>query len=656
VKRWLEPLPAAILGLTLAAEAAAGALSWGLEARYDTLLYALFSTALVGAGALIASRQPGNAIGWIFSGFGLVNALAGDLAQGWGLRAAAQGWPAGPAAEWVATASWVPSGFGWVLTFLLFPTGRLPGRQWASVVWLGGAGFATALVGWTLSPERAPDFAAGRNPLATDALPTAALFDVGLVLFTVALLASAASLVLRATRADPVERQQLKWFASAAVLAVVVLPTSAALWDTVPVVRVLAALALTALPVAACVAILRYRLYDIDIVVVRTLVYATLTVLLAAAYVATTLLLGIAVGRGSAWVTAGATLVVAVAFRPLRARVQDATDRRFSRARYTALHRMTDFLETLRAGHAAPEEVQDVLREVLADPAVELHFLLPESQCYVDAQGAPVSGAPPDGRARLLVERAGQPLAEVLHAPLPGEDPSLLRRVVEAGGLAIEIARLRVELRRQLAEVRASRSRIVEAGNAERRRIERDLHDGAQQRLISIGLALRHAQHQLTSAMPQQAGQTLDGAVAEISVAIDELRELAHGLPPAQLDAGLAPAFRELSRRAPLRVEVTAPEERFDRDVEAAVYYIGCEGLTNAIKHAGATKVLLSAGRLNGSLVVSVVDDGVGGAVARDGSGLHGLADRVAALGGTLRLQSAAGAGTTLTAELPCVS
>ena len=656
MKRSLEPLPAAVLGLGVVTETAAVALSWGLEAPYDTFLYAVFSTSLVGAGALIASRKPGNTIGWLFCGFGLFNALAADLAQGWGLRAVEQGWPAGPAAEWIATASWLPSGFGWILTFLLFPTGLLLSRRWAPVVWLGAAGFAIALVGWTLSPDRAPEFASGRNPLATDALPTASIFDVGLALITATLIAAVVSLVLRARRADAVERQQLKWFTYAAALAAVILPASAALWDTVPVVRVLAALALTALPVAACAAILRYRLYDIDVVINRTLVYAALTVLLAAAYVTTTLLLGIAVGRGSAWATAGATLVVAVAFRPLRARVQDATDRRFNRARYTALHRMTEFLEALRAGRAAPEDVQDTLREVLADPSVELHFFLPESHCYVDALGAPVTGAPPDGRLRLPVERGGQPLAEVLHDPLLGRDHSLLRQVVEAGGLAIEIARLRVELRRQLAEVRASRTRIVEAGNAERRRLERDLHDGAQQRLVSIGLALRHAQHQLTTASPEQAAQTLDEAVAEISMAIEELRELAHGLPPAQLDAGLIPAFRELSRRAPLRVEVTAPEERFDRDVEAAVYYIGCEGLTNAIKHAGATRVTLRAGRANGSLVVSIEDDGVGGAVARDGSGLHGLADRVAALGGTLRLQSAAGAGTTLTAELPCVS
>jgi signal transduction histidine kinase len=242
----------------------------------------------------------------------------------------------------------------------------------------------------------------------------------------------------------------------------------------------------------------------------------------------------------------------------------------------------------------------------------------------------------------------------VLHDPDRQEDPALLRRVVEAGGLAIEIARLRVELRRQLAEVEASRARIVEAGNEERRRIERDLHDGAQQRLVSIGLALRHAQHELRTSSPDRASQTLDAAVAEAAVAIEELRELARGLPPAQLDAGLAPAFRELARRAPLPVDIQVPTERFDRGLEAAAYFVGCEGLTNAIKHARATRIALSAGRENGKLVVCVTDDGVGGAAPIRGSGLTGLVDRVATLGGTLRIDSDPGAGTSLTAELPC--
>ena len=181
-----------------------------------------------------------------------------------------------------------------------------------------------------------------------------------------------------------------------------------------------------------------------------------------------------------------------------------------------------------------------------------MRFFLPESEVYVDTAGMQVHDDPADARVRTPVLRAGAPVAMVLHRPTGPQRPDPLVTLVEAGGLAIEIARLRVELRRQLAEVQASRARIVAAGNAERRRIERDLHDGAQQRLVSIGLRLRHAQHQLgvgTSRL--RADETIDRAVTEIAIAIDELRELAHGLPPAQLDAGLDPALRELAGRAP---------------------------------------------------------------------------------------------------------
>jgi signal transduction histidine kinase len=283
--------------------------------------------------------------------------------------------------------------------------------------------------------------------------------------------------------------------------------------------------------------------------------------------------------------------------------------------------------------------VRDVLREVLGDPALELH---------IDDVPSEV-----EGHGRVVVERDGQRLGVVTYTV--DANPVVLRQVVEAAGLAVEIVRLRAELRRQLAEVEASRARIVAAADAERRRIERDLHDGAQQRLVAIGLALRHAQHQLTTDR-QGAVQTLDAAVDQVAEAIAELRALAHGLPPAQLDAGLAPAFQHLAGRAPVPVSVDVPPERFGTGAEAAAYFVGCEGLTNAVKHAGATRVELTAARRNGTLVVTVSDDGVGGASLGDGSGLSGLVDRVEALGGTLRIDSAPGAGTTLTAEVPCGS
>jgi signal transduction histidine kinase len=657
MKGWrLRPLPLVLFGLTLAVEIEAVWLSFSLEPAYDTFLYAVYALVLAGAGALVVSRQPRNVIGWLFCVFALLSAVMADAAQGWALRASEEGWRGGDAAALVASAGRQPSALGWILTFLLIPDGRLPGRRWRATVSAAVVGTVLNMVGWSLSPGLSTDFRSGHNPFAINGLTADALFAVGMAMMVAAFLAAAALLVQRLRRAEGVERQQLKWFALAAAVAAVVLPAAFALWFVTSAAGVLIALTLTALPIVACAAILRYRLYEIDVVVSRTVTYGLLTVVLAAAFAATTVLLGTALGRGSGWATAGATLVVAVAFRPLRARLQDAVDKRFNRARYAALHRMADFLEDLRGGRAAPEEVEGFLRELLGDPRLELLFFLPESDLYVNTRGLPLPADADERRERIAIERDGQPLGIVIHDPTAHEQPDLLRRVVEAGGLAIEIARLRVELRRQLAEVEASRARIVTAANEERRRIERDLHDGAQQRLVSIGLALRHAQHELRTSSPRRAGQTLEGAVAEVTLAIDELRELARGLPPAQLDAGLAPAFRELARRAPLPVEVHACGDRFERGIEAAAYFIGSEGLTNAVKHASATRVVLSAGRENGKLVVSVADDGVGGAAPVDGSGLSGLCDRVAALGGTLRIESEHNAGTKLIAELPCAS
>jgi signal transduction histidine kinase len=290
---------------------------------------------------------------------------------------------------------------------------------------------------------------------------------------------------------------------------------------------------------------------------------------------------------------------------------------------------------------------------VLFDPRLELRFFLPESELYVDARGRPAGDHAADGRVRTPVTRAGLPLGLVLHSPVDDERPGLLAEVVEAAGLAIEIARLRVELRRQLGEVEASRARIVAAGYEERRRLERDLHDGAQQRLISIGLALRHAQHELGVA-PERVGESIDGAVREIDVAARELQELARGVRPAQLDAGLTPALRELAARAPLPVRVNANGERFPQELEAAAYFIASEGLTNAVKHSKAREVTLSATRVDGKLAISIADDGIGGAAPNEGSGLRGLADRAAAHGGSLAIDSEPHHGTVLTVELPC--
>jgi signal transduction histidine kinase len=625
--------------------------------------FVVLSLAFVSVGTVVAVRVPENSIGWLFCATGLlvgVTVLAWNYAD-YGLYATSERLP-GAAAAAALPGEAVAALFGFAL--LLFPDGRLPSRRWRPAAWVLGLAAALLFITDLLRPGSLDDpFAGVSNPLG---VPGArALMDavnyLGWLLVVVGLALAVWSLLARLRRAQGVERQQLKLVV--AVGAVVATITSLAMfsWSIWPhgdlQIRIaVMGISFAAFPLAAGVAIVRHRLYDIDIVVNRTLVYVALTAVLAAAYGLTTLLLGTAVGRGSAWTTAGATLAVAVAFRPLRARVQDAVDRRFNRARYEALRRIAEFLEDLRAGRAAPEAIEGLLQELVSDPRLELRFFLPESELYVDTRGIRVVDPRRDDRQRTPIERAGAPVGMVLHQPARPDQPDLLPQLVEAGGLAIEIARLRVELRRQLAEVEASRARIVAAAYEERRRIERDLHDGAQQRLVSIGLAMRHAQHELRDGSPRHAGQTLDDAVEELSVAIAELRELARGLPPAQLDAGLAPALKELAGRAPLPVEVRAPAARLPPGVEAAAYFIACEGLTNAVKHARASKVVLSAAQDNGTLVVSVTDDGIGGAARSEGSGLSGLTDRVAAQGGVLTIKSRPGQGTTLTAELPCGS
>ena len=616
-------------------------------------------------GVVVARRVPENRIGWFF----LLSALANSVQLlSWqyadvGVHAT-NGLPGADAAAVVNNMIGEATAGLLGLSLLMFPTGRLPSRRWLPALASLLVGMELLVLARTLRPGPYDQpFAGVSNPFGlAGARGAMDAVDVAGWLFVVAGIGlGAAAMLVRLRRASGMERQQLKLVLAVASIAATAAAVTMATWFVWPTGHQQARIAVlgicfASVPLVAGFAILRYRLYEIDLVVNRTLVYASITVILAAAFTGTVLLLGTGLGRGPRWATAAATLVVALAFRSVRARVQDVVDRRFNRARYDALQQMSAFLEDLRAGRAAPEATEGTLRRIMSDPRLELLFFLPESELYADACGLRSAGLPEDRRQWIPVERGGQPLALVLHDRAAEEDPTLLRRVVEAGGLAIEIARLRVGLRRQLAEVEASRARIVTAANEERRRIERDLHDGAQQRLVSIGLALRHAQHELATSSSERAGHTLEEALTEITVAIDELRELTHGLPPAQLDAGLGPALSELARRTPIPVEVKAPGERFEPSLEAAAYFIACEGLTNAVKHAQATRVFLSAARRNGTLVVSIADDGIGGAAPAAGSGLSGLSDRVDALGGTLRLESEHGSGTTLVAEFPCAS
>jgi signal transduction histidine kinase len=312
----------------------------------------------------------------------------------------------------------------------------------------------------------------------------------------------------------------------------------------------------------------------------------------------------------------------------------------------------------LELEHAPPQELQDALARTLGDPTLEVAIWLPERQTYVDPAGGLVE-LPEDGaRAVTRLDHDGGPLAAIVHDPSLLEEPELVRAAGAAARLALENAQLQAETRAQLTEVKESRVRIVAAADEERRRIERDIHDGAQQRLAALALQLRTAQRRLDSREADpEVDALLESAVIELLAANEELRELVRGVYPAILtEEGLPAALESLARRNPFPVELDVVEERFPAQVEATAYFVACEGLANVAKHAQASKASVSVTRSNGLLAVDVADDGVGGARPLDGSGLSGLADRVEALGGRLHVRSPAGEGTRLTAEIPCES
>jgi len=309
-----------------------------------------------------------------------------------------------------------------------------------------------------------------------------------------------------------------------------------------------------------------------------------------------------------------------------------------------------------RVGDRTPEgSMRDLLADALGDPSLELAYWLPDREVYVAEDGAEVTLPEPGaGRSVTPVVRDGECVAAIIHDPSLDEEPEFVRGAAAAAALALESERLAAELRARVEELRASRGRLVRAGLDERRRLERDLHDGAQQRLVSLRLALGMAQDRVDED-PDMTRMLLDRGVKELESALAELRELARGIHPGVLtDHGLGPALSSLADRAPLPVDVEADADRLPPAVESAAYFMVAEALTNVAKYSRAEHARVSVERRNGHVRVEVSDDGLGGADANRGSGLRGLADRIAALDGRLTVESPDGAGTVVRADIPC--
>jgi signal transduction histidine kinase len=312
-----------------------------------------------------------------------------------------------------------------------------------------------------------------------------------------------------------------------------------------------------------------------------------------------------------------------------------------------------ELLVQLRANPAP--DLRELLAQALRDPTLTLIYWLPQYGSWADQDGNPATLPETDsGRGTTLVKQEGKQIAALVYDATLVEEPELVEAVSAAAGIALENGRLEAELRARLQELHGSRTRVVEAQQKERRSLERNLHDGAQQRLVALALELGLLAEKANS---DPATQTrLKRARSEVAKSLDELRDVARGLHPAVVSGhGLAVALESLTAARPIEVKLKADGlPRLPEQLEVAAYYVVSESLTNAAKHAHADHVSVTVGVTDDTLIVEIVDDGIGGADSERGTGLRGLADRVEALNGRLQVWSAAGKGTRVRAELPC--
>ncbi|MGW3508457.1 histidine kinase [Streptomyces sp. NPDC000994] len=618
---------------------------------------AAFGLPSVVLGVLVAVRRPDSAVGlllvlvgattvWLTVSDLSASALARrpDLAVSSWYAALSQG-------DWMFL--YVPA----ALLMLVFPDGRLPSRRWRWAV----AGLLVVPTLFTLitavdpGPFRQP-FESIQHPLRLSEPYGPVLGAVALFLLPVflgLLIASAAAVVVRYRRATgEVRRAQLKWFAlGAAFLPLTLLLCWAGyllLGGPELAVVGLAATAL-AIPVATTIAVLRHDLYDIDRAISTAVSYGLVTTVLLGFYTAASFVAGLGAGRTSPAVAAAATAVCAAALSPLRSRLQRWVDGRFYPARQAALTAIEGLRVRTHAGQDRPERLEQALREALRDPLLRVGYRLPGASGLVDVAGTTLD----PGEAHVApVRLGGHDIGAIVRGGTGSRE--LLREVASACTLLIEVVRLRIEVSRALDEAAAGRTRLLHAGYEERRRLERDLHDGAQQRLVSLGMAIRLAQRHLADGTVD-VDDLLDQSVSQLASAVAELRQIAHGLRPSSLDDGLGNALAVLAGRAPVPVRLEVAADDLPEDVAMTAYYVASEAMTNAVKHAGPAAIGVRVHRVAGQVTVRIGDDGPGGATLRPGAGLAGLADRVEAAGGTLRLTSPAGGGTVVEAVLPCV-
>jgi signal transduction histidine kinase len=609
---------------------------------------------------IVASRQPTNLVGALLAWLGLNLVFVAVRQLVWGALArhpetlAAAAWPLAVSREsavWAITAV--------ALLLLYFPDGRLPSRRWrwVPIALVVDAAAFHAIGALDPSPFPPPLEHAAR---VVDSLPDplrmlgSSLIPAGLIVVLIGLLlACSASLAVRFRSGNDLQRTQLKWLMLAAAGLPAYLITCWAefllfgqpSWSSFSILMA----TIIGVPVATSVAVLRHDLYDVDKALVAAVTWGGVTAVLLGIYTIASFVVGVAMGRESTVAAAGATALAAVALAPLRKNLQRHVDRRLYPRREAALAAIEELMQRTHAGLSQPEDLEGVIRVALRDPGIRIGYLVPGSGTFVDAARDKV-----DAAGSVAITAAGVQIG-LLVPGVGTESRDLLRQVGEVSAGLVDVVRLRLELAGALQEVAASRARLVEASEHERRRLERDLHDGAQQRLVALGMSLRIAQRHLSDGTVD-LDSLLDQSVAELGIAVAELREIAHGLRPSRLDDGLHAALAGLTQNLAVPVELAVDAGPLPDDVAATAYFVASEAVTNAVKHAEAARIAVHVVRSDGVVSVRVADDGCGGAIIRSGSGLGGLADRIAAIGGSLALESPAGGGTVVEAVLPCGS
>jgi signal transduction histidine kinase len=631
-------------------------------------------------GLLVSLRRPRNAVGWIFSALGAWIGILG-FAEGYSRYALVTHPGAlfgGIYVAWFYQWAWFPWLFCLLtLPFLVFPDGRLPSRRWRPVLW---ASAGIAAVGWiplALSPDIEEFKVANPFGLKNAKSTIDLLFGATFVFLPILALSAAFSLLIRFRRAPAVERQQIKWFMFAGGLLVAGAGVGIGLDAAgIQLPEIVFATLLTLLPASIGIAILKYRLYDIDLVINKTLVYGLLAAFITAVYVGIVVGIGQAIGsKRNLGLSILATAVVAVGFQPVRDRVQHLANRLVYGERATPYEVLSEFSGRMSGAYATEDLLPRMARilaegtgaaraEVWLQVGGDLH---PEASWPQDSPPLdPVAvsdGELPrvEGVDLLLPVRHRGELLGALSVtkargdPLRPAESKLMEDLASGAGLVLRNVRLTAELLARLEELKRSRMRIVAAQDEERRKLERNLHDGAQQQLVALQVKLSLAER--LAEEDCRVKDQLSGLKQEAGEALENLRDLARGIyPPLLADQGLQAALASQARKATFPVSIEADHlSRYPQETEAAVYFCCLEALQNVAKYAGATQAAIRLAEDDGHLAFTVTDDGGGfdTSTTSYGTGLQGMADRLSAQGGTLEIRSAPGEGTTVIGRVP---